>query len=79
MTQFHLHTIDHEVPYAALEWNIDSVGCAFHFSGNTAQEDLLQIDRLVVREGRLSLGLLVHLYRQQSVWETKCKKCPTQI
>lgn len=66
MTQCHLHIIDHEVPYAALEWDIDSVGRLFDFSGNPAQEDLLQVDRLVIGKGRLSLGLLVHLDRQSS-------------
>lgn len=79
MAQCHLHTIDHEVPNAALEWDIDSVGRLFHFSRNPTQEHLLQVDRLVIGEGRLSLGLLVHLDRKRSAWKTKCKKGLTQM
>ena len=62
----YVHSVDHEVPYASLEWDVGSVGRLLYFCRNTTEEDALQAHRLVVGERCLPLGLLVHLNCKRS-------------
>ena len=58
---FYIHSIDHEVPYASLEWNIGSVGFLLYFCRNTTKEDALQADWLIVGKCRLPLVFFIYL------------------
>lgn len=62
----HIHSVDHEVPYASLEWDVGSVGGLLHLCGNTTEEEALQAHWLVVGKRCLPPGLLVHLNHEGS-------------
>lgn len=49
----YVHSVDHEVPNASLEWDVGSVGCLLHLCWNSSEEKALQADRLIIRERRL--------------------------